>query len=144
LKNLPGESVAAFKEQVRLIPMIGENDPSRIAQAIADCHAQQAPPFGGAVADIAVETVRAKEPRFYKSDPAGFFVLYPERRSKELVVEHYTSAGVLDCVVVGTTPTALYAEIVERHLVGQLDHAAYLGRELASAENCGPACTSCR
>ncbi len=78
----------------------------------------------------------------------------------------------LDCVVQGPTPTAVYAEIVKRGLVSQLDHAAYIGRELANAErslktgepyvqdrapgeplplqetkptdSCGPACASCR
>jgi tetrahydromethanopterin S-methyltransferase subunit A len=123
------------------------------------------------VSDAAVATVRAREPQFYKSDPAGFFVVYPDRRKKELVVEHYTNAGVLDCVVEGSTPAAIYAEIVKRGLVSQLDHAAYLGRELAIAERslqrgepyvqdrapgepmpvqegsnadtCGPTCTTC-
>jgi tetrahydromethanopterin S-methyltransferase subunit A len=119
-----------------------------------------------------IETVRANEPQFYKSDPAGFFVVYPDCRKTALVVEHYTNAGVLDCVVQGPTPTAVYAEIVKRGLVSQLDHAAYIGRELATAErslktgetyvqdraageplplheptptdSCGPTCASCR
>ena len=32
----------------------------------------------------AVETVRAQEPRLYKSDPAGFFIVYPERRDHDV------------------------------------------------------------
>jgi tetrahydromethanopterin S-methyltransferase subunit A len=94
------------------------------------------PPFSGALCNFAVETVHATEPQFYKSDPAGFFVVYPDARTKQLVVEHYTNAGVLDCVVEGPTSTTVYAEIVKRELVSQLDHAAYLGRELATAEHC--------
>lgn len=171
VKNLPPEHIEVFRKQVRLISMIGEHDVDRIAKTVVDCQAQGRPAFAETVSDVAVETVRANEPQFYKSDPAGFFVVYPERRAARLVVEHYTNAGVLDCVVEGSTPTAVYAEIVKRGLVGQLDHAAYLGRELASAErsletgepyvqdrapgepmptqecrtadNCGPACASC-
>jgi tetrahydromethanopterin S-methyltransferase subunit A len=41
---------------------------------------------------------------------------------------------VLDCVIEGATPSALYATAIERGLVTRLDHAAYLGRELARAE----------
>lgn len=171
LKNLPPEHVELFRKQVQLVSMIGEQDAARIAQTIVDRHAQGLPAFSEAVTDVAVETVRAKEPQFYKSDPAGFFVVYPDRRARQLVVEHYTNAGVLDCVVEGSTPTAVYAEIVKRGLISQLDHAAYLGRELATADrslqtgepyiqdrapgepmpaqepkttdSCGPTCTSC-
>jgi tetrahydromethanopterin S-methyltransferase subunit A len=172
LKNVTPEHIEAFKEQVRLVSMIGELDATRIARAIVERHAQGLPAFAPAVTDFMVETVQAKEPQFYKSDPAGFFVVYPDRRATALVVEHYTNAGVLDCVVQGSTPTAVYAEIVKRGLVSQLDHAAYIGRELATAErslktgepyvqdrapgeplplqepkptdSCGPTCASCR
>ena len=172
LKNLPHEHIELFRKQVQLVSMIGEQDAARIAQTIVDRHAQGLPAFGGSGTDVAMETVRAQEPQFYKSDPVGFFVVYPDRRARRLVVEHYTNAGVLDCVVEGSTPTAVYAEIVKRGLVSQLDHAAYLGRELATAErslqtgepyiqdrapgepmpaqepktaeSCGPTCASCQ
>ena len=171
LKNVTREKIHSFVEQVQLVSMIGEQDVARIAQAIVDRHAQGLLPFSSVVSETSVETVSAKEPQFYKSDPAGFFVVYPDRRTTRLVVEHYTNAGTLDCVVAGATPTAIYAEIVKRGLVSQLDHAAYLGRELAAAEgslrtgepyvqdrapgdpmplddlaqtnNCGPACATC-
>jgi tetrahydromethanopterin S-methyltransferase subunit A len=134
LKNVPRGHVERFTKQVQLVPMIGERDATRIAQTVIERHAQGLPAFDGAVVDVTVQTVQAKEPRFYKSDPAGFFVVYPDHRSKQLAVEHYTNAGVLHCVVQGPTPTAVYAEIVKRGLISQLDHAAYLGRELAAAE----------
>lgn len=171
LKNISREHVRAFVAQVQLVSMIGECDVARIAEAIVDCHAQGLPAIATSVTETSVETVLAKEPQFYKSDPAGFFVIYPDRRTSALVVEHYTNAGVLDAVITGATPTAAYAEIVKRGLVSQLDHAAYLGRELATAErslrtgepyvqdrapgepmpledppkagSCGPACTTC-
>jgi len=171
LKNISREHVHAFVAQVQLASMIGEQDVARIAQGIVDLHAQGLSAFATSVTDTSVETVSAKEPQFYKSDPAGFFVVYPDRRTNTLAVEHYTNAGTLDCVVAGATPTAIYAEIVKRGLVSQLDHAAYLGRELAAAErslltgepyvqdrapgepmplgdlakagSCGPTCTTC-
>ncbi len=33
------------------------------------------------------------------------------------------------------SPTALYSTVIEASLISRLDHAAYLGRELARAEN---------
>ena len=170
VKNVDVRHIEIFRKQVQLVSIIGDQDAERIARAIADCHAQGLAPFGDAIDDIAVETVRAKEPQFYTSDPAGFLVVYPDRRARDLVVEHYTNGGTLDCVVAGATPAAVYAEIVKRRLVSQLDHAAYLGCELAKAEhslksgdayvqdrapgiprpeqadataNCGPGCNSC-
>ncbi|MBV8477939.1 MAG: DUF4346 domain-containing protein, partial [Acidobacteria bacterium] len=65
----------------------------------------------------------------------GYFVIYPERRSMNLVVEHYTNQGLLDCMMEGSSTGALYTEAIERQLVTRLDHAAYLGRELARAEH---------
>lgn len=50
------------------------------------------------------------------------------------MLEHYTNAGVLDCVIEGSSPAALYSQVIERKLISRLDHAAYLGRELARAE----------
>ena len=67
-------------------------------------------------------------------DPAGYFVVYPELRRNALVLEHYTNKGVLDAVLEGRTAGALYQTAIARRLVSRLDHAAYLGRELARAE----------
>lgn len=171
VKNVSAEQVRVFKEQVQLVPMIGERDIGKITETVLDLHGRGVPAFSGVITEIGIETVRAKEPQFYKSDPAGFLVVYPDRNAKRLVVEHYTNAGVLNCVVEGGTPTAVCDEAVKRGLVSQLDHAAYLGRELAkahrslqtgepyvqdrapgdpmptraaaSATNCGPSCQTC-
>jgi tetrahydromethanopterin S-methyltransferase subunit A len=96
--------------------------------------AQDPGPFQGAPSDVRVEAVEAKEPRRLTPDPAGFFVVYPEAPRRRLTVEHYTKDGVLDSVIEGRTPSAVYGEIIQRKLVSRLDHAAYLGRELARAE----------
>lgn len=136
LKNVSTDQVRVFRQQVELVPLIGEQNAARVREVVLERHARALPPFDGTVTDAAIRTVRAKEPEFFRSDPVGFFVVYPDRNRDLLVVEHYTRAGVLDCVVEGSTPAAIYPEIVKRRLVSQLDHAAYLGRELATAEHC--------
>jgi tetrahydromethanopterin S-methyltransferase subunit A len=52
-----------------------------------------------------------------------------------LSLEHYTNDGWLGALVEGHTAAELYTPAVERGLVSRLDHAAYLGRELARAEH---------
>jgi tetrahydromethanopterin S-methyltransferase subunit A len=74
------------------------------------------------------------EPEPLVLDPAGYFVVYSEPRRNALVLEHYTNQGVLDAVLEGRTAGALYQAATSRELVSRLDHAAYLGRELARAE----------
>lgn len=134
LKNVSPQQVDAFLRQVELVSLIGEEREDVIAARARGCAAEARGPFIGAPADAAVETVRAAEPRRLVMDPAGFLVVYPDARGRRLVVEHYTTAGALDCVVEGTTPGAVTAAVLERNLVSRMDHAAYLGRELARAE----------
>jgi len=43
--------------------------------------------------------------------------------------------GVLDRMFAAQSPTALYSTVIEAGIISRLDHAAYLGRELARAEN---------
>jgi tetrahydromethanopterin S-methyltransferase subunit A len=68
------------------------------------------------------------------SDPAGYFVVYVDRARQLLSFEHFRNDGVLDAVIEGKTAPELYSPVVEKGLVSRLDHAAYLGRELARAE----------
>lgn len=134
LKNLTPEHVRVIREQVQIVSMIGELDARRIAQNVGELHVKARPAYAGTFTEAAIETVQAREPQFFRPDPAGFLVVYPNRSDETLVVEHYTNGGVLDCVIEGRTPTAVYSEVMKRALVSQLDHAAYLGRELAAAE----------
>jgi tetrahydromethanopterin S-methyltransferase subunit A len=68
------------------------------------------------------------------SDPAGYFVIYVDWTRQLLSLEHYRNDGVLDTVVEGQQAAELYLPAIEQGLVSRLDHAAYLGRELARAE----------
>jgi tetrahydromethanopterin S-methyltransferase subunit A len=134
LKNVRPAQVASFLRHVELVDHIGEEAPHRIQAAIEACVARNPGPVTASPVDTAVATVHATEPQRLVPDAAGFFVVYPDVRRQRLVVEHYTTAGVLDCVIEGRTAAAVSSTAIERHLVGRLDHAAYLGRELARAE----------
>ena len=82
----------------------------------------------------AIEHIPAKAPKQLRLDRAGFFIVLPQPQKGLIVCEHYENSGRLAHVIEGRQAALIAATIVERGFVTQLDHAAYLGRELAKAE----------
>lgn len=134
LKNVTPEGIEAFRQQLELVPRIGEEDEATIAQEVARLRLRDPGPYATSVPVRSVETVQAKDPARLTLDKAGYMVVYPDARRQRLIVEHYTNQGVLDCIIEGRTTAALSAAAIERGLLTRLDHAAYLGTELARAE----------
>jgi dihydropteroate synthase len=69
-------------------------------------------------------------------DAKGMFRINVDRDKGNLVAIHYDSSkptAPLN-VIEGRTADAINAKIIALGLVSKLDHAAYLGRELAKAE----------
>ncbi len=133
LKNVTCEEIDAFRRQVTFVDLTGVGDAPRIAREIESCAARNPGPFAGAPAPMRIPVVRAQEPARLVLDPAGFLVVYPDK-TRGLVVEHYTKDGALELVIEGPTASAVGATAAERGIVSRLDHAVYLGRELARAE----------
>lgn len=134
LKNVSAEEVQAFVQQVELVSMIGETDTDNIAGGIRACASRSPGTYPYPFKDTAPERIHVTEAKRLVLDKAGYFVIYPDARNQRLVVEHYTNHGVLNCILEGASTGALYFEAIERQLLTRLDHAAYLGRELARAE----------
>ena len=67
-------------------------------------------------------------------DPAGFFIILPDKTTGVIACEHYENSGRLMHVSEGKDSTLIAATAVERGLITRLDYAAYLSRELAKAE----------
>jgi len=134
LKNVSREEVQVFVQQVELVPMIGEESADTIAGQIRACAERNPGAYPYPFKDMPVERIEVPEPKRLALDKAGYFVIYPDGRLKRLIVEHYTNQGVLNCVLEGTSTGAIYTDAIERQLLTRLDHAAYLGRELARAE----------
>ena len=135
LKNVTPEEVAAFVQQVELVSLIGEQDAPCLALHIDRLNKQNPGEYPHPIRPTPIERVHPRVPRPLVLDRAGYFVVYPDARARRLVVEHYTNQGVLTCVLEGQSTGALYGEAIDRGLVTRLDHAAYLGRELARAEH---------
>jgi len=135
IKNLDTRHIEAFRQQVQLVDHIGETDPARLRDLIEEAASNDPGPVSTMLPDtpaLPVET--AHTPQRLVLDPAGYFVVYPDPVNRQIVLEHYTNKGVLDRVFTAANPSALYVTVIDEGLISRLDHAAYLGRELARAE----------
>jgi tetrahydromethanopterin S-methyltransferase subunit A len=134
LRNVTREAVDHFRHTVEIVDMIGETSVPQILGTAKTCAARNhgpAEPFAGT---RPVVTVAGYLPESMISDPAGYFVVFPDCRRRLLMLEHYRNDGALDVVIEGRAATELYIPAIEKGLVSRLDHAAYWGKELARAE----------
>ena len=134
LKNLTIAAVDHFRRTREVIDLIGVSDLEAIVATVRNCAARDpgiAAPFAGS---RVVEPVRGSIPTRMVSDPVGYFVIFPDSGRRLLSIEHYANSGVLTTIIEGRTAAELYMTAIDRKLVSRLDHAAYLGRELARAE----------
>ena len=135
LKNLTLLESDHFKSQIKVTNLIGKTDVSFLATRLADLKQFPLPPYESGLRVDLVEARRAAPACRLQLDRAGYFVIMVMHGGEQpIVVEHYTNDGVLRNVIEGSDAASLCATIVEMKLVSQLDHAAYLGRELAKAE----------
>ncbi len=69
-------------------------------------------------------------------DSKGLFKIAINRKEGLLVAVHYTSPDMIEpvSIIKGKNAESLYAKIIAMGLISKLDHAAYLGSELAKAE----------
>ncbi len=134
LRNLEPSLVDAFRRRIEFVDLIGQTDIESVASAVARCAERDPGPADPLDLSSTVQVVAASEPERLVLDPGGYVVIHGDARTRALVAEHYTNQGVLDLIVDGATPASVAAALIERGLVTRLDHAAYLGQELARAE----------
>jgi len=73
----------------------------------------------------------------FAADRSGYFLIKISEDKKEIVTQHYLVDGrKTKYEFRGNDAVTIYKKILQEHLVSQLDHAAYLGRELTKAEEC--------
>lgn len=135
LCNVSREAIEHFRRTIEIVDLIGETSVPHILVATSECAARNpgpAEPFAGT---RSVATIAGYIPQCMISDPAGYFVVFPDGGRGLLMLEHYRNDGVLDLVIEGRSPAELYIPAIEKNLISRLDHAAYLGKELARAEH---------
>ena len=135
LRNLGIAAVEYFRRTREVIDLVGVSDLEAIFAAVRSC-AGRDPGMAAPFADTrAVEPLSGSVPARMVSDPKGYFVIFPDGARSILALEHYANNGVLTTIIEGRTAAELYMTAIDRNLVSRLDHAAYLGRELARAEH---------
>jgi thymidylate synthase len=73
----------------------------------------------------------------FKQDQAGYFRIWLDRRERKIIVEHRLTDGrKTKFRFEGERAVSIYKKILNENLVFRIDHAAYLGKELAKAEKC--------
>ncbi|HEB85547.1 MAG TPA: DUF4346 domain-containing protein [Gammaproteobacteria bacterium] len=135
IKNLDTRHIDTFRQQVELIDCTGETDPVRLRNLIEETAHNDPGPVSSTLTGItSILAENAIAPQRLRLDPAGYFVVYPDQDRKQITLEHYSNKGVLDRIFNAADPAALYTTVIDEGLISRLDHAAYLGRELARAE----------
>jgi dihydropteroate synthase-like protein len=78
----------------------------------------------------------AEERKLPLFDPKGCFKIVIDRANEDIVALHFSTSkrDKPTVIIKGKTAENVYAKIVEMNLITRLDHAAYLGSELAKAE----------
>ena len=141
LPNTSYEEIQAFRFQVVPVDMIGCTDVASIhrkvielAEAAPKAEAREFKLPSDLPAQEAAEHVIAagEDPMRIKLDKAGYFVINIE--NDMLLVEHYNYKEKLIRTIEGKEARSIYLTIVRNGWVSKLDHAAYLGKELARAE----------
>jgi tetrahydromethanopterin S-methyltransferase subunit A len=138
LKNVSVEEIERFRGQVRIVNMAGETDIGRIMEKVNELYGRGDESFKGkAVYTAGPERIAAPVHPIseWSQDPKGYFTIQLNKEGNEIVVEHHDTSGKALSTLTGKNAEDLYHFIVNHMmLVSRLDHAAYLGRELAKAE----------
>ncbi len=135
LRNITHEAVAHFRETVEVVDLIDCADLPEIMEAAHRCAARHPGPAEAFSGNQGMTATRGYCPERMQPDPKGYFVIDVDRARSCLALEHYSQEGVLDTLIEGHAATELYWPAIERGLLSRLDHAAYLGKELARAEH---------
>jgi tetrahydromethanopterin S-methyltransferase subunit A len=146
LRNVTQDEVRAFRQQVGVIDRIGCEDADQVivsieqlaaasssrTTAVCECSGTCTAPASPSVG--VPETIVAQLSGRVEMDRAGYFVIIPDPKRRIVVVEHYAYDNQLQHVIEGTASRDIYHTIIDAGWVSQLSHAAYLGKELTTAE----------
>lgn len=142
LVNTSQKEIKIFRKQVQVVNMIGCEDLEKITEKIKETYNNlpvtdfkneyEFTPIK--ISCIEVVQAKGKEPEKIKLDKAGYFVVIPNPENKVITIEHYSYKNQLLRVIEGKDARSIYLTIIENDWVSDLSHAAYLGKELSSAE----------
>lgn len=137
IKNISEDEIEMFRKQVNVIDEIGTKEVERVKQVVQACEDN----FNGQslFVPLKVQTPKTITAQRLKNeewvhDPEGFFLVLLDEENGLIKCEHYTQDGTLNEVIEGKLASNIANTAIKRGLLSRLDHAAYLGKELAKAE----------
>jgi tetrahydromethanopterin S-methyltransferase subunit A len=135
VKNLTPQEIERFRRQVTPVNMAGETDVAKVMEKVDELFQENPGPFqGGSVVQEIPRMQASHTERDYVADPRGYFTIYPNMETREILVEHHDINGRITKVIAGKNAEEIYHTIVREGLLSRFEHAAYIGRELAKAE----------
>lgn len=138
LRNLADEHIEEFRTHINVIDLIGVDDPGAIEERVrllgAEPVARRAPLPRGRTEEFSELAAggRRRQPGEY--DPRGFLVVTLDRPAGQILVRHYRPDNTPGYQIRSRNGEAIMLALLDNDLVTQLDHASYLGAELAKAE----------
>lgn len=135
LKNILTSEVEHFRKQVLLHNLVGQKDFTLLSRVLTSIAFSTPEPYKVGLRVELVEIAEAKPAKRLMLDPEGYFVIMAMQvKENPIYVEHYKNNGRLMHIIEGRDAATVCSTILKMGLVSQMDHAAYLGRELAKAE----------
>jgi tetrahydromethanopterin S-methyltransferase subunit A len=134
IKNVSHAAIELFRKEIRILDLVGEEDVGAVMKALAGKSAVSGPRRVGRRTHDGPQVVCSQPVEHLVLDPKGYFVIFPHRERRSILVEHYNNDGTLAHVFTGERADDVYAAVIAHELVSRLEHAAYLGKELARAE----------
>jgi tetrahydromethanopterin S-methyltransferase subunit A len=136
LKNILPAEVEHFRRQITVHDLTGCRDKNMIENTIRSLTQPRPEPFSHGLHVRLVDIIEASPAKRLHLDPAGYFVILADQgKTNPLHVEHYRNNGQLAHIIAGKDAATICSTLLEMKFVSRLDHAAYLGRELAKAEH---------
>lgn len=132
--NIPPEMIEHFRNNVTLIDLVGNTKVPDVMAAFEQCIADN-PGAGEPFTEVQADTI-LKGYKFDQivMDSFGYFVIKVDHVRGLIVLDHYTKTGKKNMTIEGATASHVYHPTIHRGLLSRMDHAAYLGKELARAE----------
>ncbi len=155
LKNVSRDDIERFRKQIKVINMAGETDVNKVMERVGELldgsgeQGKKGPGFpddrgpesgerpdssGEETGEPGSVSVPVHPVGEWVQDPKGYFTIMVSYEGNEIIAEHHDNDGRITKVLAGKRAEDLYHHIINTGIVSRLDHAAYLGRELAKAE----------
>ena len=136
LRNTLLQEIEHFREQITVHNFLHCHEADSLKKEIVSLKSRDSAPYKHGLYVRLVDIIEARPAKRLQLDPEGYFIILA-RKGKEnpLYVEHYKNNGRLLHIIEGKDAATICSTIINMKLVSRMDHAAYLGRELAKAEN---------